>query len=373
MARASQVAALIRFLRQRNRSRTLHTVILFVTSRCNARCHTCFYWQDLNRPGDLTYEELTELSRTMPPFSELLLSGGEPTLRADVPQIVRLFYVNNRIRTLNFPTNGLKPDRTREFVSRFLQENAELTVYLNFSIDGRATTHDQLRAVPGNFHKAEEAIQQVQPLRRRFGHRLWVGVNSVICRQNYQELIPLAEYFLQKEWLDGHYFQIIRGDPLDPALLRIPPAELRRLYNEITRIQQTYARRAFPNGSPSERWLKQMIYVGTFAFHHRVQLANYLHHRPWPMPCTAGETSLVIDYNGDVRACELRTRLGNLRDYNMNFAAFWESAVRQQELQAIAEEKCFCTHVCFLHDSLRFSLKAQLIDLPLSYLRRHHF
>ncbi|HXF06158.1 MAG TPA: radical SAM/SPASM domain-containing protein [Blastocatellia bacterium] len=373
MTETSQIKALVQFLGTLKRERTLHTVILFVTSHCNARCRTCFYWQDLNRPGDLTFDELAELSRTMPPFTQLLLSGGEPTLREDVPEIVHLFSVNNGIRSLNFPTNGLKPERTREFIRRFLEENPGLTVYLNFSVDGLEATHDRVRAVPGNFRKAEEAIQLVQPLRSRFGHRLWVGINSVICRENYRELIPLAEYFLEKGWLDGHYFQIIRGDPLDPTLLPIPAEDLRLLYREITRIQQIYAQRAFANDHRAARWFKQMIYVGTFAFHHRVQLANYVSHRPWPMPCTAGETSLVIDYNGDVRACELRNRLGNLRDYGMNFSAFWESAVRQQELRAIAEEKCFCTHVCFLHDSLRFSLKAQLVGIPLSYLQRHRF
>ena len=37
------------------------------------------------------------------------------------------------------------------------------------------------------------------------------------------------------------------------------------------------------------------------------------------MPCTAGDTSIVIDFNGDVRACELRGKLANLRDYDCDF------------------------------------------------------
>lgn len=88
------------------------------------------------------------------------------------------------------------------------------------------------------------------------------------------------------------------------------------------------------------------------------------------MPCTAGETAVVIDFNGDVRACELRAPLGNLRHYDMDFAAFWDSAARREEVAAIARDRCFCTHVCFLHDSLRFSLAAQLVRIPASYFTR---
>ena len=40
----------------------LNTLILFVTSRCNAKCRTCFYWQELNQSGDLSFEELDTLT-----------------------------------------------------------------------------------------------------------------------------------------------------------------------------------------------------------------------------------------------------------------------------------------------------------------------
>ncbi len=366
----SRAGAFIRYLRHLRREKRLHTVILFVTSRCNAKCRTCFYWSLLNEEGDLTLTELERLSRTMPRFSQLLLSGGEPTLREDLPEIVGLFSRNNGIESLNLPTNGLKPERPRALVERILKENEALTVYLNFSVDGLAATHDRIRAVPGNFAKVEQAIALVQPLRERFRKRLWVGVVSVICRENYGELIPLAEYFLKQGVLDGHYFQIVRGDPLDPTLTAVPSDELRQLYGEISRIQEHYARRAFDDPDATVRWMKRMIYVGTFNFHHRVQFANYAFGKAWPMPCTAGETSLVIDFNGDVRACELRAPLGNLREYGMDFAAFWNSAVRRQEVATIARDRCFCTHVCFLHDSLRFSMKAQLLGIPKSYLMR---
>ena len=87
------------------------------------------------------------------------------------------------------------------------------------------------------------------------------------------------------------------------------------------------------------------------------------------MPCTAGETAIVIDYNGDVRACELRGKLANLRDFDCNFERFWKTQTRASEVNAIVRDQCWCTHVCFIHDSLRHSPKALLYDVPLSYLQ----
>ena len=37
-------------------------LILFINSICNQSCEHCFYWRNLNRRDDLTFEELTALS-----------------------------------------------------------------------------------------------------------------------------------------------------------------------------------------------------------------------------------------------------------------------------------------------------------------------
>ena len=51
----SKAVQLIQLLRSSKREKRLGTVILFVTSRCNAFCQTCFYHEELNQPGDLTF------------------------------------------------------------------------------------------------------------------------------------------------------------------------------------------------------------------------------------------------------------------------------------------------------------------------------
>ncbi len=349
----------------------LHTLIFFVTSRCNALCRTCFYWEELNKRGDLTFEEIEKLSRTMPPFHDLLLSGGEPSLRSDLPQIVNLFYKNNGIRRIYFPTNGLKPQRIKELIEKILEENGLLEVYLNNSIDGLPETNDRIRSVPGNFKKSLETIRLAQTLKPRFGHRLQINVNSVICSENCDELVELGNFFLQNERLDYHYFQIVRGNPMDKNLKKVPAKELKNLYRKVTEIQRIYAQRQAEDRGVLEGWIRKSVYAAVFNFHHQTQFNNYTEDAPWPMPCTAGETAVVIDYDGGVRACELRGSLGNIRDYGCDFRAFWNSKIRSDEVDSIARDKCFCTHICFLHDSMRFSPRVRFWELPKSYITGH--
>jgi MoaA/NifB/PqqE/SkfB family radical SAM enzyme len=119
----------------------------------------------------------------------------------------------------------------------------------------------------------------------------------------------------------------------------------------------------------TSRFIKNVAYVGSITTHYRTQEANFAQSSAWPMPCTAGETTAVIDYNGDVRACELRQKFATLRNYDYDFGALWADGARQDELAAIDGGKaCWCTHVCFIHDSMRHSRKTLLYDVPKNYI-----
>src|SRR5947208_1788655 len=133
---SNKAAELVQLIRSTKREKRLGTVILFVTSRCNSFCRTCFYHEELNQPGDLTFEQIEKVSRTMPPITDLWLSGGEPTLRHDVSQIVDMFVRNNGVRRLIIPTNGLVKSRVHEIVGRALGDHPLLELYLNIELDG---------------------------------------------------------------------------------------------------------------------------------------------------------------------------------------------------------------------------------------------
>lgn len=349
--------------------RGLDTLIFFVTSQCNARCRTCFYWEELNQSGDLTFAEIERLASTMPRFNEMWLSGGEPTLRPELAAIVSLFHERNGVRSINLPANGILPRRLVEQLEDIRRRAPGLRINLNLALDGLGETHDRIRGVPGNFERALESLEDLQRLRQE-DTELRVHVTSVICSENLNEMRPLGEFIRDHFDLDGHYFQVIRGEPMEPELLLVHQESLAALYRSLRPIYRHYAKKIRHGEDTLSAYLKRAYYVGTLQLYHRVQLANLQEHARWPMPCTAGETILVLDANGDLRACELRKKLGNLRDFDCDWQAFWTSRAREDEISAIARDGCWCTHVCFIHASLKASPKALLFDVPRAYLAR---
>ncbi len=368
----NKAVQLVQLLRSTKRDKRLGTVILFVTSRCNSFCQTCFYHEELNQPGDLTFAQIEKVSRTMPAITDLWLSGGEPTLRHDVCEIIDLFVQNNGVRRLIIPTNGLVKSRVYDIVDRALGSHPNLDLYLNIALDGYGETHDRIRGIPGHWEKTLDCIDELYPLKEKYDARFRLNANTVVCAANYQEMETLAEFIWSGFQLDGHYFNIVRGDtPVGDEIKQVPAEVLPRMYSFVSGLTKRYSDRMFARDDSVRRFAKNVAYVGAITTHYRTQHANFSQSTAWPFPCTAGETIAVIDYNGDVRACELREKFGSLADHDYDFGALWVSEGRQTELKVIDGGKaCWCTHVCFIHDSMRHSRRSLLLDLPKNYLTR---
>ena len=365
----------VNLLRSTQREKRLGTVILFVTSRCNAFCETCFYHAELNQPGDMTFAQIAKVSATMPPITDLWLSGGEPMLRRDVPEIIDTFVKNNGVERIIIPTNGLVKQRTVDVVEHALAQHHTIDLYLNIALDGYGETHDRIRGVPGNWGKTLDCITALYPLKERFRDRFRLNVNTVVCADNYTEIEKLSEFLWSEYRLDGQYFNIIRGETkAGDAIKEVPPEVLPEMYAHVAALTKRYGDRMFAADDASRRFIKNVAYVGAITTHYRTQHANFGTPTPWPFPCTAGETTAVIDYHGDVRACELREKFATLSDFDFDFGALWSQQGRTQELAAINGGKaCWCTHVCFIHDSMRHSRKALLYGLPKNYLQRNRW
>ena len=368
----SKAVQFVQLVRSTKREKRLGTVILFVTSRCNSLCQTCFYHAELNQPGDMTFDQIKKVSSTMPTITDLWLSGGEPTLRHDVSEIIDTFVRNNGIRRLIIPTNGLVQERVYQIVEQALGTHDSLELYLNIALDGYGDTHDRVRGVPGHWEKTLACIRSLYPLKQRFGDRLRLNVNTVVCTENYTEFEKLGEFMWQNFKLDGHYFNIVRGETLVGDQIKdVPPAVLPQMYAYASDLTKRYGDRMFAEDDALKRFVKNIAYVGTITTHYRTQRPNFVASTPWPFPCTAGETIAVVDYNGDVRACELRNKFASLKDFDYDFSALWSAQDRQTELNAIDGGKaCWCTHVCFIHDSMRHSRRSLLFEAPKNYLRR---
>src|SRR6185295_5404696 len=260
----NQALQLVQLLRSTKREKRIGTVILFVTSRCNAFCQTCFYHEELNQPGDMTFEQIEKVSRTMPPITDLWLSGGEPTLRRDVPEIIDTFIANNGVDRVIIPTNGLVKSRISEIVDRALGAHPKLDLYLNIAPDGYGKTHDEIRGVPGNWEKALDCITSLYPLKTKYADRFRLNVNTVVCADNYTEIEKLGDFMWQNFKLDGQYFNIIRGETLvGDVIKQVPPEVLPEMYAYVSKLTKRYGDRMFTDDDASKRFVKNVAYVGT--------------------------------------------------------------------------------------------------------------
>ncbi len=346
----------------------LDSVFLFVTSTCNSRCRTCFYWEELNQGRDLSFDQLEKVSGTAPPFPKLWISGGEPFLRKELAEIIELFYVNNGVRQVNLPTNGLLPGKTEAVITHLLEHCPELAIDLNFSLDGLANTHDAIRGVPNNFRKTLDTIRLAEAKWKNV-RRLRRNVVTVITSENYDELAALGMALMQRADIDGHYFAVVRGNPRDAALKQLSSAELAQLHRKLMWFHERYADKLFARVPSPARQLGRAYYLGTIRLHFDVHERNHQTNRPWPMACTAGRTTIVIDHDGHFRACEMRDKLGRLQDFEFDLSAALNSVQMQREIEAIPAAQCWCTHSCWLQTSTRFSPKVMLFHIPWAYMK----
>lgn len=91
---------------QRNNAKMFYSgMIIDVTYRCNIKCKWCF--QKLSNE-DVPAEKIYAIAAQMPQGHNIILSGGEPTLRKDLPGII-----DNLVKMgycVNVITNGYKLD-----------------------------------------------------------------------------------------------------------------------------------------------------------------------------------------------------------------------------------------------------------------------
>ncbi len=329
-----EMGRLVEYSLFKSRIRSPRVITLFVTSRCNAKCKHCFYWENLNQNNDMTFAEICELSDSLGRVDVLLISGGEPFLRRDLPEICELFFERNHLGALSIPTNGLQPEITSRAARRILEVARGRRVHIALSIDGTPEMHDEIRGVPGNFKRAAGTHKALLGLQREFPN-LRLRVNSTVLNRNYESLFRLfrdhEDYF---PGTNVPSLSLLRGGPMDRSLLLPPNDDLRALYEHRDRCVR--GRRSF-----LDRLLDRAVFEASM---------QTLEKKTQVIPCEAGRIQGVVEDNGNVRHCELLPPIGNLRE--ASFEAIWNSEKARVERKKIENKECHCTHECFLYPSL---------------------
>ena len=312
-------------------------VILFINSICNMKCEHCFYWQNLNRPDDLSFDELVALSKQLGRIENLNLSGGEPFLRKEFGAICRQFIQHNGVQEVYVPTNGYFTDRTIAQIRETLQEPALRLFAVELSLDGMAEFHDRFRVSKNSFAKAMETYDALAALQRQDA-RLQIHAVSTATADNMDEIRRLTTFLFDRcPQMAHHNLALIRGDRKNPSLQGPRLAEYQRLYDYVQRL---WAPREHGRYGSIVEPLLQWAKIKTAAQERQV------------IPCRAGVLSAVIYSNGDVSVCEQHVPLGNLRQ--QSFHAIWYSAAARQRRASIRAKQCHCTTEVFLWPSITY-------------------
>ena len=168
-------------------SRARKPVVVWNISRtCNLRCVHCYADSHAERyPGELSWEQCCAVIDDLAAYqvSALLLSGGEPLLHPQLPQILERAI--GRGLKVTISTNGTKI--TPALAARF----KELGVaYVGISLDGIGAVHDAFRGVPGAFEGAIRGFRLCEEVGQKTGLRLTLTRNNV---QSMEEILDFIE------------------------------------------------------------------------------------------------------------------------------------------------------------------------------------
>ncbi len=341
-----------------NSKRKLESVFLFTTGKCNAKCAMCFYADDMaQKASDLTFDEIKKISETAGQFNRLWLSGGEPTMRDDLPEIIEMFYKNNKIKDVNFPSNGIKTERVIEWLTRLRQSCPDMNIAISISLDGFGATHDTQRGV-SSFYQACETLKKINDNFKDDGHII-KNIATVITKYNVEEVVEFVAWVYGRFNVSTHTIEAARGHTREDGVKVLTEKRLREIQNKIAPYYMLYANRI---AEEIKSWIGKKIarflYVGLYGAMYNIRASNLEKPTPWNMECTAGETTLVLDYDGRFRACELREPIGNVKDYNCDIQAIMNGDAMRKEIEAIGhgyKANCWCTHGCWIMSSINFN------------------
>ena len=316
--------------------RTPFHLVFFVTSRCNARCKYCFYWNQIaakDKPEELSLQEVERVAANLPNLGYLTLTGGETSMRQDVVEVAEAFYKKSGIRIASYHTNGFLKDKIIADVSAILDRCPELAVDVCVSVDAVGEKHDRLKGVPGAFDRAISTIESLKRLHARNG-RLGIFTVSVFCASNRSDDILEAHRYLADMGVRNG-ISLIRNASKEEGEFDVDMNEYLRLFEELERIR--------PKGDNAADY-------PLFSFRDAIEsfkgqlIAETASRRRQLVPCVAGLRSIVLGEDGTLYPCELlQKRYGNVRDCGYDPMALVNSEKGRAIRRGIVNKECYCT------------------------------
>jgi sulfatase maturation enzyme AslB (radical SAM superfamily) len=264
----------------------------------------CNNWKWGDRKSDMTLDQLDPVLDS--PFwgavENLNISGGEPTTRLDLPEMVEMFHRRlPRLRKIGINTTGLTPHRAIPMLTRIVKFCADhdLPISIRVSLDGIGDIHNQVRNVKRGFDKAVETITAMQALAGEYAN-FQFGIAATIFAANLEDAGNILAWARAKN-LDI-VFNMLRFT--DNMLNNKDLAE-KIAFRER---EEEFMRKFFLDRVQEESVLSGQAFM---YLHYADMIANGYHRT---MPCPFQSQGLLLNPYGDLYYCENSERLGNVLD-----------------------------------------------------------
>jgi len=178
-------------------------LVFFISFNCNLHCAMCFSWIKQKQIKEPTLDEIRTIfnDRMLKNNLEVInITGGEPTLRQDLPEIVKIILQNcSRLKRIDISTNGVNTSQVIDQVERvlavLLPTNVQLSV--SVSLDGVGEVHEKVRETPGIFSNVEKTILGLKELMSLYPF-FNLGLNMTVSKLNYKAMDATREFAKNK-------------------------------------------------------------------------------------------------------------------------------------------------------------------------------
>ena len=292
---------------------------VITTYRCNARCQMCDIWQSPTRRAEEFNPAILE--KLPGGMNRLNITGGEPTIREDLRDIVQI--LDKKTHRLEISTNGYFTERLTAIAEAFPH------ITIRVSVEGLAKRNDELRGIKDGFDHALRSILRLKDL--GVGD---IGFAMVISDKNASELLDayhlaagLDVEFSTSTLHNSFYFH--------KADNRIDDVGL------AVRETQNYVRALLRSKRHNLRlrvkdWFRAYLNLG---------LIRHMQGQPRSLQCDAGTDSFFVDPYGRVLACNGSAEPWVMGDLNsQTFEAIWHGEQAEEARRRVAN----CTRACWM-------------------------
>ena len=307
---------------------------VIVTYRCNARCSMCNRYKAPSKPEE---EIGIDTIKKLPKMYFTNITGGEPFIRTDLPEIVRELY--KRSDRIVISTNGLFTDRIVELAKEFPQ------IGIRISIEGLEKTNNEIRGLENGYQRGYQTLKKLREMGMND-----VGFGMTVQDRNAPDLVPLYDIsnemgmeFATASLHNSFYFveskNIIHDRPM------------------VAKNFEALINKMLKSKSP-KKWMRAYFNHG---------LINYIYGQPRLLPCDMSFDTFFIDPYGDVMPCNGTKNKEVMGNLNMQT---WDELWNSPEAEKVRTKVRHCDRQCWMIGSVSPAMH-KYIWKPAWWVARH--